>query len=137
MNELKKLNYERYEVRYTDCGGETWWVLKDVCDVLGLTDPTKVSQRLESDELSRIKVGIGGQTHEMLTVNEPGLYNVLMRSDKPVAKQFKRWITHDVIPGIRRTGSYSAPGKSATPKVERDEMHQLLFDVFGRDIFPE
>jgi len=106
MNELTIFTYENNEVRTSHQNGETWWVLKDVCDALGLSDTSKVAERLDSDELTRIKIVSGGQSREMYAVNESGLYNVIVRSDKPEAKAFKRWVTHEVLPSIRKHGAY-------------------------------
>ena len=106
MKELQIFNYGENEVRTMMKDGEPWFALKDVCDVLGLSDTNKVAERLDADELTRIKFVSGGQTREMYAVNESGLYNVILRSDKPEAKIFKRWITHEVIPSIRKHGAY-------------------------------
>lgn len=109
MSGLKVFTYGEREVRTIMQDGAPWWVLKDVCDVLGLSDTNKTADRLDDDELTRIKLVSGGQTRSVYAVSEPGLYNVIIRSDKPEAKAFKRWITHDVLPTIRRTGGYLVP----------------------------
>ncbi len=110
-NQLRVFSYEGNEVRTVRHGDETLWVLKDVCDVLGLSDTNKVADRLDGDELTRIKFVSGGQTREMYAVTESGLYSVILRSDKPDAKKFKRWVTHEVLPTIRRHGAYVTPSK--------------------------
>lgn len=110
-NQFLVFSYEGNEVRTVLHGDETLWVLKDVCDVLGLSDTNKVAERLDGDELTRIKFVSGGQTREMYAVTESGLYSVILRSDKPDAKKFKRWVTHEVLPTIRRHGAYVTPGK--------------------------
>jgi len=110
-NELQVFSYEGNEVRTVRQGDETLWVLKDVCDVLGLSDTNKVAERLDGDELTRVKFVSGGQTREMYAVSESGLYNVILRSDKPEAKKFKRWVTHEVLPAIRRHGAYVTSAK--------------------------
>lgn len=114
MKELQIFNYGENEVRTMMKDGEPWFALKDVCDVLGLSDTNKVAERLDADELTRIKFVSGGQTREMYAVNESGLYNVILRSDKPEAKIFKRWITHEVLPSIRKTGEYKTKHKEMT-----------------------
>jgi anti-repressor protein len=111
MTDLQVFNYEGAEVRTVDREGETWWVLKDVCGVLELSDTNKVTERIDSDDLTRIKIVSGGQTREMYAVNESGLYNVILRSDKAEAKKFKRWVTHEVLPSIRKHGAYMTAGK--------------------------
>ncbi|WP_417102987.1 BRO family protein [Hominenteromicrobium sp.] len=92
--------YERdweNEIRTVQQDGEPWFVLKDVCGVLGLTDTGRTAERLDSDELTRTTLVSGGQNREMLIVNESGLYNVILRSDKPEAKPFRKWVTGEVL----------------------------------------
>ncbi|MEK4103134.1 phage antirepressor KilAC domain-containing protein [Paenibacillus sp. FSL R10-2791] len=110
-NELQAFSYEGNEIRTVQKNGEPWWVLKDVCAVLELTDTNKVAERLDSDELTRAKLVSGGQTREMYIVSESGLYNVILRSEKPEAKKFKRWVTHEVLPTIRKHGAYITSSK--------------------------
>ena len=112
-NELQVFTYEGAEVRTLMHDGAPWWVLADVCRVLEIQNPSQMAQRLDEDE-RRPMSGIGRQG-KTWCVNEPGLYSVILRSDKPQAKAFKRWVTHDVLPAIRRTGSYTAP---ATPMTD-------------------
>jgi len=126
MNDMTIFNYEGNEVRTVTVNNEPWWVLKDVCDVLGLSDTNKVAERLEVDELTRIKFVSGGQTREMLCVNEPGLYSVILRSDKPEAKKFKRWVTHEVLPAIRKTGKYETPKKAKEPKTNLSSVNNAV-----------
>ncbi len=108
MNELQIFNYESNEVRTVMRNGEPWFCLADVCKVLDLSSPHKVAERLDRDELTGIKVRSGGQTREMTFINESGLYSVILRSDKPKAKPFRKWVTGTVLPSIRKTGAYSA-----------------------------
>lgn len=77
-------------------------MLKDVCEVLVLTNPTVVADRLDDDERTKFNLGRQG---EATAVNESGLYNVILRSDKPQAKQFRKWITAEVLPSIRKHGA--------------------------------
>lgn len=116
MNELQVFTYGGNEVRTVQRNGEPWFVLKDVCDILSLTDTNKISTRLDQDELTRIKFVSGGQSREMLCINESGLYNVILRSDKPEAKPFRKWVTSEVLPSIRRTGGYIAGQENLTPE---------------------
>ena len=109
MNELNIFTYNGNEVRTVQHDGETWWVLKDVCEILDLSDTNKTAERLEVDELTRIKFVSGGQSREMLCINESGLYNVILRSDKPEAKPFRKWVTSEVLPAIRKHGAYMTP----------------------------
>ena len=113
---LKSFDYNGQEVRTVEMNGQPWFVLKDIAEVLKLTDTNKISARLEADELTRIKFVSGGQNREMLCVSESGLYNVVLRSDRPEAKPFRRWITHEVIPSIRKTGGYIAGQETLSPE---------------------
>lgn len=103
MNELQIFNYNDKEIRTVKKGGDLWWVLKDVCDVLELSNPTMIAGRLDEDERAKFDLGRQGETN---IINESGLYNVILRSDKPEAKKFKRWVTHEVLPSIRKHGAY-------------------------------
>ena len=113
MNKLQVINDERFKifskenlgsVRTVLLNNEPWFCIKDICDILGLTNPTVVTQRLDEDEVTKFnlgsKVGITNFT------NESGLYTLILRSDKPEAKPFRKWITSEVIPAIRKTGKY-------------------------------
>ncbi len=106
MNQLQIFSYEGNQVRTIQLNGETWWVLKDVCDVLDLSSPHKVAERLDDDEKGRNLIPTLGGNQDVTIINESGLYNVILRSDKPEATKFKRWITHEVLPTIRQHGAY-------------------------------
>lgn len=108
MNELQIFNYEGKPLRTVEKDDEIWWVLKDVCDALSIVDSKTVPRRLDSDEVCQIPlIDSMGRTQMQYVVNEPGLYSVILRSDKPEAKNFKRWVTHEVLPAIRQKGAYS------------------------------
>ena len=108
MNELQVFHYQDNQVRTIDRDGQPWFVLKDVCEVLGLGSPHKVAERLDEDERNQIPVIDSiGRKQEMSVISESGLYNVILRSDKPEAKPFRRWVTGEVIPSIRKHGVYA------------------------------
>ena len=107
MNELQTFDYNGSQVRTVEKDGETWWVLSDVCKVLELSEARRTAERLDDDELTRVKLHSGGQNREMYVINESGLYNVILRSDKPQAKPFRKWVTSEVLPTIRKTGQYN------------------------------
>lgn len=125
MNELQVFTYNGNEVRTIQKDGEPWWVLKDVCSVLELSDTNKTAERLDADELTRIKFVTGGQNREMLCVNESGLYNVILRSDKPEAKPFRKWVTSEVLPSIRKYGAYMTPETLEQAILNPDTMIKL------------
>lgn len=111
-NELQVFSYKGNEVRTVQRDGEPWWVLKDVCAILDLGSPHKVAERLDEDERNQIPLTDRlGRLQDTAVVSESGLYNVILRSDKPEAKKFKRWVTHEVLPAIRRHGAYLTPAK--------------------------
>jgi prophage antirepressor-like protein len=106
-------NYKSETVRVIqDENGDPWWVAKDVCKIIGLEDTHKAVQRLEKDEKGRKTIPTLGGDQEMWVISEPGLYSLMLRSTKPEAKQFKKWVTHDVLPTIRKTGKYEIQGMS-------------------------
>ena len=114
INELQVFSYEGNEVRTVKLGGEPWWVLKDICDVLQLSNPSAIAERLDDDEKAKVepKQYLGSRSNEPATViSESGLYNVILLSRKPEAKNFKRWITHEVLPTIRKYGAYVTSAK--------------------------
>ncbi len=108
MNEIQIFNYNSNEVRTIERGGEPWFVLKDVCGVLDLGSAHKVADRLDEDERNQIPLTDSiGRKQETTVINESGLYNVILRSDKPEAKPFRKWVTSEVLPTIRRHGMYA------------------------------
>lgn len=111
MNEITSWNYEGAEVRTVQIDGEPWFVLADICRELELSNPSKVADRLDPDEKANFELGLrGGSTN---LINESGLYTVILRSDKPQAKPFRKWVTSVVLPSIRKTGSYSVQQPNA------------------------
>jgi len=113
-HDMQIFNYGDRHVRMVENAGEPWWVLKDVCGVLGIVNPTQAAQRLDDDERAMFDIGRQGKVN---CVNESGLYSVILRSDKPEAKKFKRWITHEVLPSIRKYGLYADPALLAAPEL--------------------
>ncbi|WP_346207651.1 phage antirepressor [Caldifermentibacillus hisashii] len=104
MKQLQKVfDYQGSELRTVVLDNEPWFVAKDVCEILEITNPTMALQRLDNDERAKFNLGRQGETN---IVNEPGLYTLILGSRKPEAKQFKRWVTHEVIPAIRKHGAY-------------------------------
>jgi prophage antirepressor-like protein len=108
MNELTNVfSYGGNDLRTILKDGEPWFAAKDVCDVLELSNPSVAISRLDDDEVT--KFNLGGLSGEINAVNEAGLYSLILGSRKPEARQFKRWITHEVLPSIRKTGQYVKP----------------------------
>jgi len=119
MKEEKGLiafRFEQHPVRIVkDEAGEPWWVAKDVCEILSIvwkgSDNSGPLGSLDEDERSIRKVYTSGGMQEMATINESGLYALIFRSNKPQARVFRKWVTAEVLPAIRKTGSY-APGQT-------------------------
>ena len=109
-NEIQIFNYNDREVRTVQKDGEPWFVLKDVCQILGIdaSQLKKVADRLEPDEKCRNQITTVRGAKETWIINESGLYNVILRSDKPEAKPFRKWVTSEVLPSIRKNGGYIA-----------------------------
>ena len=111
MTNLQIFNNDRFgQVRIVPVDGELMFVAKDVCDCLEITKHRDAISRLDSDERGK---------QDIAAINEYGLYNLVLSSRKPEAKEFKRWITHDVIPAIRKTGSYSMAIPQTLPEALR------------------
>lgn len=103
--EIQTFNFNAASLRtLTDENGDPWFVAKDVCDILSLSNATVALQSLDNDELT--KFNLGGQHGEVNIISEPGLYRLVMKSRKPEAREFKRWVTHEVLPTIRKHGAY-------------------------------
>lgn len=115
MIELQSFTYQTNEVRTVQRNGEPWFVLRDVCEVLCIGSPHKVYERLDEDEKGRSQIPTPGGLQEMSVINESGLYAVILRSDKPEAKPFRKWVTTEVLPSIRKNGGYIAQQETLSP----------------------
>lgn len=107
--EIVPFNFDGEQVRVVTIDGEPWFVLADLCAVLSLSNPSVVASRIDEAALSLTEVRSGGQRRSVTIVSEAGMYEVVIRSDKPEAAAFRRWITGTVLPEIRKTGSYAKP----------------------------
>jgi len=117
-NELA-LTFEAMQVRVVLRDGEPWWVLADVCAVLEVANPSNVAARLDDDEKSTLDIVEGAQGGPPRTIiSEPGLYKLLQTSRKPQAKRFDRWNRHEVLPSIRKTGTYGVPSLSPPAQIQ-------------------
>lgn len=126
MNQqLAPFDFEGRQVRIvTDAQGEPWFVAADVLSTISLD--RKALERLDDDEKGVNSIHTPGGTQEMTTVNEPGLYALVLGSRKAEAKRFKRWVTHEVLPAIRKTGSYAVSAMAALPAPTQDRVTSLL-----------
>lgn len=127
MNNLKVFeNPDLGKVRVVERSGEPWFVAADVCRALGLDSTGKALTRLDDDEKGVNSIHTLGGSQMMTIINESGLYALVLGSRKPEAKAFKRWVTHEVLPAIRRTGRYQADGVQPITPAMALEAAQLL-----------
>lgn len=129
MNQLKIFNFEEQEVRTQLVNNDPWFCLTDVCKILEIKNATDVSKRLFEEEVTRFN--LGGQSGNTNFVNESGLYNVIFRSDKPQAIGFRKWVTNEVLPTIRKHGAYMTPEKIEEALTDPDTIIQLATRLKG------
>lgn len=127
-NSLQVFSYKEQEVRTVEKDGEVWFVAKDVCNILELTNPTMAIESLDEDERSKFYLGRQGEGN---IINEPGLYALVLRSNKPEAKAFSRWVRHEVLPSIHKTGSYSVHKDNLAIPSGVMESAKLIFETAG------
>ena len=126
MNQIIQFNNNGFSVRSLLVEGEPWFVAKDVCKALGLSNVTETLKRVDLDDLSSVKLNSGGQLRNMKVINESGMYQIIFMSNKPQAKKFKKWVTSEVLPSIRKTGSYSLQKGSADINYALQELKTTL-----------
>lgn len=111
-------DYSGSQIRTILVDGEPWFVALDVCAVLGIRNPSDAVRGLDHDEVGTTEVvDAAGRSQQVITISEPGLYGLLARSRRPEARPFRRWVNHEVLPTVRRTGSYSV---QAAPQSQID-----------------
>lgn len=107
QHSIMPFTYGEQKIRViTDEQGNPWWIAKDICEVLEIVNPTQAVQQLDDDERAMENIGRQGKAN---VINESGLYTLILRSNKPAAKPFRKWVTAEVLPAIRKTGSYHQP----------------------------
>ena len=134
MSNIIPFRYESKEVRVIqDEHGDPWWVASDICGILELSNPSEAIRYLDDDEKSTLRISEGGPERNI--INEAGLYSLMMRSNKSEAKKFKRWIVHEVLPSIRKTGNYQIEGLSkidliikTAQELKKIELKQVEYD---------
>ena len=130
MNELTNFEFEGNALRVLDINGEPWFVATDVCAALNIAN--EQTRRLDKDEKGlRLTQTPGGQ-QEMIVINESGLYSLILGSRKPIAKPFKKWVTSEVLPAIRKTGSYIT--KPLSPAEALHRVTGVLVEVERRQL---
>lgn len=132
---LKKFNFEANAVRVQcDADGATWFNATDVCDALGFVNARKsVADHVYDEDITKREVTTDGGSQLANFVNESGLYALIFGSTKPEAKRFKRWVTHEVLPAIRRTGAYAIQAPAANPPaaISPTKAARLYCDTFA------
>ena len=133
QNELPQIfeNTEFGEMRVITMDNEPWFVAKDVCDILELNNVSQALSRLDEDEKNTIILNDGIGNPNKLAVNESGLYSLIMSSRKPEAKRFKKWVTSEVLPAIRKTGNYQAHAQ-LSPAEFLLQQAKLIFEMDKR-----
>lgn len=128
MSNIVPFQFEGFTTRIVDQDGETWFVGNDVCAVLGILDPRQAVSRLDDDERGVCTIPTPSGDQQMRIINESGLYSLILTSRKAEAKRFKKWVTSEVLPQIRKTGSYGGP-----PEIDlRDplQMNKVAIQLF-------
>ena len=137
MNAIVPFNFGDQPVRIEDRDGAPWFVLADVCRVLGLMNPSVVARRLDDDERDDLNISDPiGRGQQTTVINESGLYRLILTSRKDTAKQFSKWVTSEVLPSVRRTGSYGAPAPSLD-LMDTATLHRLLLSHTGKALAQE
>lgn len=138
MTELSIISHPDFgKVRNLTVKGEPWFVAKDVCDILGIkNNRDSISKILDDDEKGVEKADTPGGVQEIGIVNESGLYSLIMRSNKPMAKVFRKWVTSEVLPSIRRNGFYVHPSARLSRKEEKT-LHRVMLAEVNRYIMDE
>lgn len=110
MNQLQHFNFKGRQVRTVVVDNEPMFVGKDVADILGYQNGSRdVNTHVEEEDRLKYQISTSGQSREMTIINESGLYSLVLSSKLPTAKEFKRWVTHEVLPSIRKHGAYMTP----------------------------
>ncbi|MGX1598631.1 phage antirepressor [Dietzia maris] len=129
MTSLVPFNYDGTEVRVVTVESEPWFVLADLCKILDLPNRSMVARRLDDDMKGVTQIDTPGGRQTVTVVSEPGMYEVVIRSDKPEAAAFRRWITTEVLPSIRRHGGYLTPAKVEEVLTDPDTIIRLATDL--------
>ncbi|WP_297739648.1 phage antirepressor [uncultured Tessaracoccus sp.] len=135
MSDLIPFQYEGSAVRTLLIDREPWFVLADLCKALDLAKPSRVAMRIADDMKGAHLVSTPGGQQEMTIVSEAGMYEVVIRSDKPEAATFRRWITTEVLPSIRKTGQYGTASalEAQIPKTLPDALRAYAREVEARE----
>ena len=132
MGNLQVFNFNGADTRVQIVNGEPWFVAKDVADVLGYSDTQAMTRRLDGDELATCTDDSSGQVRHVVIINESGLYSAILGSTKPEARNFKKWVTGEVLPAIRKQGGYMVARNDETPEQLYARCMTVLHDTIER-----
>lgn len=128
-NALQLFEFEQQKVKVIEIDGEPWFSAADVCAVLGLSNVTRALSRISTEDKMNldapVRNGNNLTSYRGYAINEPGVFALILTSRKPEAKAFKRWVTHEVLPAIRKTGSYSTTPQPPAPQSPAELLHQM------------
>ncbi|MEH1794621.1 BRO-N domain-containing protein [Nostoc sp.] len=122
MSNLSVFNFESHDIRFVGTAESPLWVVVDICKVLEILNPSMAIEKLDDDERAKFNLGRQGETW---CVNESGLYSLVLTSRKPQAKRFKKWLTSEVIPAIRKTGTYSTKPATSLTLIDTSKLDAL------------
>lgn len=127
MSNVVHFNFKQQDVRIQDQNGEAWFVLSDVCDVLGIVDHKDAARRLPEKGVGKTHLLTSGGYQQVSIINEPALYRLIFRSNKPEAEEFQTWVFEEVLPAIRKTGVYHHPApETSKPDIGWEEYTRLI-----------
>lgn len=131
MNEIKVFNNERFgEVRTININGEPWFVGKDVADILGYQNGSRdINRHVEEEDRNKTMIFDGNQNKETIVINESGLYSLILSSKLPAAKEFKKWVTAEILPSIRKHGAYMTDTTLERVLTDPDFLIQLATEL--------
>lgn len=131
-NTIKEFRHELLgRVRTVEHEGEVFFGAKDVCECLGITNPARtLRQEIDSEDIQRFRSATNGGNQTLVFVNEPALYQLIFTGRSEQARRFKKWVTHEVLPSIRKTGKYSLPPGIASVE-EMDEIQRMVDQYLG------
>jgi len=130
ISNFQTYDFQSNKIRLIIIDNEPWFVAKDVSDVLDYSDSQAMTRRLDKSELKSYTDTSSGQGRKIKIISEAGLYMAILGSQKPIAKSFQKWVTKDILPSIRKTGSYSISQDSTIPKSEIQELTEYSKQAF-------
>lgn len=127
--ELIEFNFNSSGIRILEKDGEPWFVAKEICEVLNLSDTYMATKSIDDDDKLIQTLFVSGQNRQVTLINESGLYSLVLRSNKPEAKAFKKWVTSEVLPSIRKRGAYLTPDKTDELLKDPDLLIRLATEI--------